>query len=507
MRTFARKQNQAQKTVSSSLARSHTAKRGAHRLILHLERKAEGQAVQRMLQPHAEEVNAGLTGTASTRFGHDFSGIPTHPRAAGALRMQLTVNKPEDVYEQEANRISEQVMRMPEPRLQRACACGGGCPKCQAEQSSQEHARLQTKRGQPGSLGQTAVQPIVHEGLASPSQPLGPAIRRFMDLRFGHDFSRVRVHDGSKANASARALGANAYTVGKDVVFGRRMSGFQTRSERELLAHELVHVAQSGGAAAGSASFPTRVSAPTGPAEHEADHLSRGSAFQAIQPSPPRTRVSPGTLLPQLQPQPLQSPRIQATQADFHDPNFCYRPGSPRDSTHPDRSRVVAVMQAQIATPTTCDGAVVLRTSVLRSSWGAVSAQFESFGGGVSQGIYESIQRDDAAERVDYEEHFRLDDCQAYFDRCHLITFYEGGTRYTFAEAGYRPRIFATSEPSGTVLHDDTPAPRLIVDPCDNVTPTQCGGQGGTTGASTRGAAGAPAQASSPSTSITESKR
>ena len=64
--------------------------------------------------------------------------------------------------------------------------------------------------------------PIVHEVLHSPGQPLDPATRAFMEPRFGHDFSTVRVHTDARAAASARTVNALAYTVGRDVVFSGR---------------------------------------------------------------------------------------------------------------------------------------------------------------------------------------------------------------------------------------------------------------------------------------------
>ena len=129
------------------------------------------------------------------------------------LQTKLTVNTPGDRYEQEADRISEQVMRMPEPQLQRACTCGGACPKCQAEQQDQEHERLQIKRVQAGDTGQVAAPPIVHEVLRSPGQPLDPETHAFMEQRFGHDFSRVRVHSDADAEQPARNVNAKAYRV------------------------------------------------------------------------------------------------------------------------------------------------------------------------------------------------------------------------------------------------------------------------------------------------------
>src|SRR5205823_763670 len=65
-----------------------------------------------------------------------------------------------------------------------------------------------------------SVPPIVHEVLRSGGRPLDAAPRAFLEQRFGHDFSHVRVHTDAKAADSARAVNAFAYTVGHDVVFG-----------------------------------------------------------------------------------------------------------------------------------------------------------------------------------------------------------------------------------------------------------------------------------------------
>jgi len=88
------------------------------------------------------------------------------------------------------------------------------------------------------------VPPIVHEVLRSPGQPLDAQTRTFMEPRFGHDFSHVRVHSDAKAADSARAVNALAYTVGQDVVFGDRQYAPETYEGKRLLAHELTHVVQ-----------------------------------------------------------------------------------------------------------------------------------------------------------------------------------------------------------------------------------------------------------------------
>jgi hypothetical protein len=89
--------------------------------------------------------------------------------------------------------------------------------------------------------------PAVDEALAESGQPLDSSTREFMETRFGHDFSRVRVHADARAAESARAVGARAYTVGADIVFGRGEYTPHTTAGRMLLAHELTHVVQQGG--------------------------------------------------------------------------------------------------------------------------------------------------------------------------------------------------------------------------------------------------------------------
>jgi len=73
---------------------------------------------------------------------------------------------------------------------------------------------------------------------------MDPVTRGFMESRFGHDFSRVRVHVDPLAAESASKLEARAYTVGTDVVFGAGQYAPHTPAGKGLVAHELAHVLQ-----------------------------------------------------------------------------------------------------------------------------------------------------------------------------------------------------------------------------------------------------------------------
>jgi hypothetical protein len=70
---------------------------------------------------------------AQARTRHDFSVIRIHAPASGAVQTKLAITKPGDEYEDEADRIASQVIQLPQPQHERACVCGGACPRCQTE--------------------------------------------------------------------------------------------------------------------------------------------------------------------------------------------------------------------------------------------------------------------------------------------------------------------------------------------------------------------------------------
>lgn len=163
---------------------------------------------------------------------------------SGLIQPKLTVNRPGDQFEQEADRVADEIMRMPEPKVQRACAaCDGGkpCPKCAGEESV-----LRRKAKAPGDAShQEAPDDFIHD-LGS-GAPLEVSMRAFMEPRFGQDFSKVRLHTDARASESAWALNAVAYTVGRNVVFAAGQYSPGTSEGRRLIAHELTHVLQQVG--------------------------------------------------------------------------------------------------------------------------------------------------------------------------------------------------------------------------------------------------------------------
>ena len=166
---------------------------------------------------------------------------------SGLIQAKFSISQPNDPYEQEADNIADHVMSMPEPQLQRVCACGGSCPKCQADQRGHGQERLQTKHIGSSDSRETAPPSAVHEVLSRPGQPLDAATRGFFEPRLGVDLGDVRVHTDLEADTAARAISARAFTLGSNVVFGEGQYRPHSDDGQRLLAHELTHVLQQDG--------------------------------------------------------------------------------------------------------------------------------------------------------------------------------------------------------------------------------------------------------------------
>jgi hypothetical protein len=154
----------------------------------------------------------------------------------------------------ERNAFAHQYLRAPSGFLQGKCACGGTpgpsgeCEACRKKKLQRRPGSLPAPSSinyQPSTASQ--VPPIVYEVLHSPGQPLDSATLAFMEQRFGHDFSTVRVHSGAAAEHSAKDVNGHAYTVGHDIVFGAGRFAPGTHEGRRLIAHELTHVVQQSG--------------------------------------------------------------------------------------------------------------------------------------------------------------------------------------------------------------------------------------------------------------------
>jgi hypothetical protein len=74
--------------------------------------------------------------------------------------------------------------------------------------------------------------------------PLSSALRRRFEPALDTDLSGVRLHTDVEAARQAAALGATAFTLGRDIWFGAGQFEPQSSAGRALLAHELIHAVE-----------------------------------------------------------------------------------------------------------------------------------------------------------------------------------------------------------------------------------------------------------------------
>ncbi len=143
------------------------------------------------------------------------------------IQTKLRVGLAHDAYEQEADRVADSIMRMPETSIKK-------------ETQSLASSIQRIADGDGGGFDPGPDFQAQQNG----GQPLSASTRNFMEPRFGTDFSQVRVHTDSGAQASANQIQARAYTFGNHITLGNDAS----ENDKHLMAHELTHVVQQGGA-------------------------------------------------------------------------------------------------------------------------------------------------------------------------------------------------------------------------------------------------------------------
>lgn len=226
------------------------------------------------------------------RVGHSFGRISVNSPVPPMIQAKLMIGQPGDKCEQEADRVAEQVMRMPEPKvrtgesmvgrsqlgtIQRACSKRDEEVRTQPveEEEKDEKLRRQVEEEdeeeslekkplavQMSPLIQRQGEPPEEEEErmvqdTSPASQITPNPRRnlgnldrdtksYMETRFGVGFDCVRVHADRRAAKVALALSARAFTIGPNIYFGHGEYQPYSFSGRQLLAHELAHTVQQG---------------------------------------------------------------------------------------------------------------------------------------------------------------------------------------------------------------------------------------------------------------------
>ncbi len=197
------------------------------------------------------------------------SQVPVRPTATvDAVVSGLTVqccrelSSPGDALEREACTAADTVIGMDRPLPTGLGAADRPCPGCaDGTQTPIQRSTYQIK----SDVSEQGLDTAIRVAGAS-GTPLPNEVRAYFEPRFGHDFSRVRVHADSASASGTQAVRARAYTVGEDIVFGANEYSPATADGRRLLAHELAHAIQQGAAAPAAA---PRARGPEGPSAIE----------------------------------------------------------------------------------------------------------------------------------------------------------------------------------------------------------------------------------------------
>jgi hypothetical protein len=173
------------------------------------------------------------------------------------LQPKLEIGQPDDKYEREADRVADQVMRMPDPAIQkfddeddelqmkRKSAIQMKCDTCKHEEELQRKPLIQRKADNSQAVSSELSQKIY--SVKGSGHSLPNKTQQEMGAKIGADFNRVRVHTGSNAIQLNRELGARAFTVGNDIFFNKGQYNPNSGEGKRLMAHELVHTVQQNG--------------------------------------------------------------------------------------------------------------------------------------------------------------------------------------------------------------------------------------------------------------------
>jgi hypothetical protein len=147
----------------------------------------------------------------------------------------MTVTAADDAYELAADRAADEALR----RLEQHDGPGlGGSTR------DRPTVRRRAAVGLDGGTAPAEVSARIERARGGGSALPAPVRRSMEDAFGGASFGGVRLHDGPEAADLSARLGAQAFTVERDVFLGSTMPSLATREGQHTLAHELAHTLQ-----------------------------------------------------------------------------------------------------------------------------------------------------------------------------------------------------------------------------------------------------------------------
>lgn len=194
---------------------------------------ADLAALRKAVTRAAASLAPSVAEHAAPGCGCDTGAPVPCPKCVQKAWAQVPLGTPNDPLEAEAERVADALDHQPD-------AATSGNAEAPPDDGNRSLGRLveHSLSGAPAVLGQA---------LSEGGQALPTATRSQFESALGYDFSRVRVHAGSRAGAAARTLSSRAFTWGHHVAFAPGQYAPHSAAGRHLLAHELAHVVQQSG--------------------------------------------------------------------------------------------------------------------------------------------------------------------------------------------------------------------------------------------------------------------
>ncbi|HTF05897.1 MAG TPA: DUF4157 domain-containing protein [Bacteroidia bacterium] len=142
-------------------------------------------------------------------------------------KKSLAISDPGDADEKEADEVARKVVSGESAEVHGTGGTVNRKGEGSAETTPEFQAKLESSKGG--------------------GQSLDESTSKEMGAKMGADFSGVKIHTGTEANAMSENIQAKAFTHGQDVYFKDGQHNTSSNEGKELLAHELVHTVQQGG--------------------------------------------------------------------------------------------------------------------------------------------------------------------------------------------------------------------------------------------------------------------
>jgi hypothetical protein len=232
MLTFAEKPkgtHQASSAKPIKASRSLFRQSDKVRSILQLQRTVANQGTVVLPQLTAQNIDEISASHTPTKFSSDFGHIPVNSSTGNSIQAKLKINAPEDRYEQEADRIADEVLQKKIP------------------EQTDGKAGIQAKISHQATGGASEVSKEIESHLSQKKgsgRPICDSLRAAVEPHLQFDVSNIRIHTDNEAARMSSELNAKAFTYGNDIYFGNSQYQPQSTQGLHLIAHEMTHVVQ-----------------------------------------------------------------------------------------------------------------------------------------------------------------------------------------------------------------------------------------------------------------------